>query len=115
MITRRTFVKGLAAGGAATAFGGYVPRAAADPGKLAPQQTLRGAVFDLAIGETMANFTGASKVALTINGSIPGPLPTPPLHERLMALREERGLTQPQLSRLVDGVGFDMIRGIVSK
>jgi FtsP/CotA-like multicopper oxidase with cupredoxin domain len=74
VITRRTFVKGLAAGGAVTAFGGTVPRAAADPGKPAAQQTLRGTSFDLTIGEALINFTGSSKVALTINGSIPGPL-----------------------------------------
>ena len=74
MITRRTFVKGLAAGGAVTAFGGIVPRAAANPGRRAAQQTLQGTSFDLVIGETLMNVTGSSKVALTINGSIPGPL-----------------------------------------
>ena len=59
MITRRTFVKGLAAGGAVTAFGGIVPRAAADPGQPAAQQTLRGTSFDLVIGETLMNVTGS--------------------------------------------------------
>lgn len=38
------------------------------------QQVLRGTSFDLAIGETPMNFTGAPRIAHTINGSIPGPL-----------------------------------------
>lgn len=40
------------------------------------------------------------------------PVPTPPLHERLRALREERGLSQPELFRRTVGVGFDTVRGI---
>jgi FtsP/CotA-like multicopper oxidase with cupredoxin domain len=71
LVSRRTFVKGLAAGGAAAAFGEVV---SAQPGSAAEQQTLEGTTFDLSIGETVMNFTGSSKVALTINGSIPGPL-----------------------------------------
>ncbi len=74
LISRRTFVTGLAAGGAVTAFGGLPPLAGAQPGQPRPQDTLRGTAFDLAIGETAMNFTGSPKTALTINGSIPGPL-----------------------------------------
>ena len=74
MITRRTFVRGLAATSAATAFGGFVPRAAAFPAAATAQQTLRGTSFDLSIGETRVNFTGSPKTAIAINGSVPGPL-----------------------------------------
>ena len=35
---------------------------------------LAGTEFDLRIGETRVNFTGAPRIALTINGSLPGPL-----------------------------------------
>ncbi len=73
LVSRRTFVKGLAAGGAVTAFGEW-PQAAAGPGQPRSQETLRGTTFDLAIGETLMNFTGSPEVALTINGSVPGPL-----------------------------------------
>jgi FtsP/CotA-like multicopper oxidase with cupredoxin domain len=40
----------------------------------APQPVLRGTSFDLAIGETPVNFTGAPRMAQAINGSIPGPV-----------------------------------------
>ncbi len=39
-----------------------------------PQEVLRGTSFDLSIGEAPMNFTGSTKMAQTINGSIPGPL-----------------------------------------
>ena len=71
LVSRRTFVKGLVAGGAASAFGSF---AAAQPGPRKEPDTLRGTTFDLSIGETVMNFTGSPKTALTINGSIPGPL-----------------------------------------
>ena len=70
-LSRRTFVKGLAAGGAAAALGNI---ASAQRGTRQAQQTLHGTTFDLSIGETVMNFTGSPKTALTINGSIPGPL-----------------------------------------
>ena len=83
LVSRRKFVKGLAAGGAVAAFGEW-PQAAARPlgavalaeaaGQPRAQETLRGTAFDLVIGETRMNFTGSPKVALTINGSVPGPL-----------------------------------------
>lgn len=71
LVSRRTFVKGLAAGGAVAALGRI---AAAQPRQPGAQQTLSGTTFDLAIGETVVNFTGSPKIAQTINGSIPGPL-----------------------------------------
>ncbi|HEX7283683.1 MAG TPA: copper resistance system multicopper oxidase [Vicinamibacterales bacterium] len=72
MISRRTFVRGLVVGGAATAFNGFMPRLAAQ--HATAQQTLQGTSFDLSIGETVMNFTGSPRIAQTINGSIPGPL-----------------------------------------
>ena len=72
MQSRRTFVKGLAAGGALTAFGAWDWRALAQARN--PQQVLRGTSFDLSIGETPINFTGSTKIAQAINGSIPGPV-----------------------------------------
>src|SRR3546814_5916736 len=35
---------------------------------------LSGTEFDLTIGETPANFTGVTRPAITVNGSIPAPL-----------------------------------------
>lgn len=70
-VSRRTFVKGLAAGGAFAALGDW--RALAQQG-VTEQQVLRGTSFDLAIGESPLNFTGTPQVGLTINGSVPGPL-----------------------------------------
>ena len=36
--------------------------------------TLRGTEFDLSIGETLVNYTGQTRPAVTINGTVPGPL-----------------------------------------
>ncbi len=72
LVSRRTFVKGLAAGGAAVGMGAVDPRAWAQESRL--PQDLRGTSFDLTIGEAKVNFTGATRTAQTINGSIPGPL-----------------------------------------
>jgi FtsP/CotA-like multicopper oxidase with cupredoxin domain len=73
VVSRRTFVRGLAAGGALAGLGAYDLRALAQ-GARRPQEVLRGTSFDLSIGETPMNFTGSTKIAQTINGSIPGPL-----------------------------------------
>ena len=70
-VSRRTFVKGLAAGGALVATSDW--RAFAQ-GRSPSQQLLRGTSFDLTIGETPVNFTGSPRIAHAINGSIPGPL-----------------------------------------
>jgi FtsP/CotA-like multicopper oxidase with cupredoxin domain len=72
--SRRTFVKGLVAGGALASFGAWDLRALAHGQARNPQQVLRGTSFDLSIGETPMNFTGAAKIAQTINGSVPGPV-----------------------------------------
>jgi FtsP/CotA-like multicopper oxidase with cupredoxin domain len=74
VVSRRRFVKGLAAGGALAGLGAWDLRAFAQPASRHPQQVLRGTSFDLSIGETPMNFTGATKIAQAINGSIPGPV-----------------------------------------
>jgi len=73
MPSRRRFVQGLAAGGAAAGLGLW-PRASwalASPGQA---NVLSGTEFDLVIGETPANFTGRTRTAIAVNGSIPAPL-----------------------------------------
>ena len=74
MPSRRTFVKGLAFGGAAASLGLLPLSAAAEPGARADAGVLEGTEFDLRIGQTRVNVTGRERVALTINGSLPGPL-----------------------------------------
>ncbi|MGX9380033.1 copper resistance system multicopper oxidase [Pseudomonas sp. JQ36] len=71
--SRRTFVKGLAASGLLGSLGLWrAPVWALNP----PGQIneLSGSEFELFIGETPVNFTGSPRTALTINGSLPGPL-----------------------------------------
>lgn len=70
--SRRTFVKGLVMGGVAAGLGGWADAAAA-PGTRQASQTLTGKDFDLRIGETMVNFTGAARRAITVNHSLPAP------------------------------------------
>ncbi|MFI5078439.1 MAG: twin-arginine translocation signal domain-containing protein, partial [Vicinamibacteria bacterium] len=74
MPSRRTFVKGLALSGTAASFGLLPLRAAAEPGARADAGVLEGTEFDLRIGQTRVNVTGRERTALTINGSLPGPL-----------------------------------------
>ena len=74
MINRRTFVKGLAAGSAAAGLGLWPSRGFAQGDARTNQATLRGTEFDLRIGESPVNFTGAARMGITVNGSIPAPL-----------------------------------------
>jgi FtsP/CotA-like multicopper oxidase with cupredoxin domain len=73
-VSRRTFVKGLAVGGAVAGLGQW--RTSAWAQETAPMRwtTLSGSEFDLRIGETPMNFTGSPKLAITVNGSVPAPL-----------------------------------------
>lgn len=71
--TRRSFIKGLAAAGVLA--GSDLWRSpvwalgtGGQPLELSGQQ------FDLFIGESPVNFTGQPRTAMTINGSLPGPL-----------------------------------------
>ena len=70
-LTRRRFVQGLAAGGAVAGLGRW--EALAWAARPEPAE-LRGTSLDLVIGETRVNITGASRIAQTINGTLPGPL-----------------------------------------
>ena len=70
--SRRRFVQGLAAGGAIAGLGlwprtGWASNTATMP-------TLTGTDFDLHVGETLVNYTGRTRPAITINGSLPSPL-----------------------------------------
>ncbi|WP_347900493.1 copper resistance system multicopper oxidase [Pseudomonas purpurea] len=71
--SRRTFIKGLAAGSLLAGVGLWHPPAWALKGTGQPL-ALRGTEFDLWIGESPVNFTGAARTAMTINGGLPGPL-----------------------------------------
>ncbi|VVP23609.1 copper resistance system multicopper oxidase [Pseudomonas fluorescens] len=71
--SRRTFVKGLAAGGILGGLGLWRTPvwAVTSPGL---PSVLTGNEFDLFIGETPVNITGSPRTAMTINGTLPGPL-----------------------------------------
>jgi CopA family copper-resistance protein len=69
---RRRFVQGLTLGGAAAALG-LSSRLRADE-RMALTPTLSGTEFDLVIGETPVNYTGAARVATAVNGSVPAPI-----------------------------------------
>lgn len=71
--SRRRFVQGLAAGGAVASLGLWPKSswALSGPGNT---NVLSGTEFDLVIGETPMNFTGRTRTAITVNGSIPAPL-----------------------------------------
>ncbi|SFY07079.1 MULTISPECIES: copper resistance system multicopper oxidase [unclassified Pseudomonas] len=71
--SRRTFVKGLTAGGILGGLGLWRAPVWALTGPDQPN-VLSGTEFDLFIGESPVNFTGHPRTAQTINGGIPGPL-----------------------------------------
>jgi FtsP/CotA-like multicopper oxidase with cupredoxin domain len=71
--SRRRFIQGMAAGGAVAGLGLW-PRqtwALKSPGQ---PNVLSGTQFDLSIGEAPMNFTGRTRNAVTVNGSLPGPI-----------------------------------------
>ena len=72
-LSRRRFVQGLAAGGAVAALGLWPKNswALSGPGN---NHVLSGTQFDLTIGETPMNFTGRTRTAITVNGSLPAPI-----------------------------------------
>jgi CopA family copper-resistance protein len=72
--SRRTFVKGLAAGGVMAGTGLWRVPLAAQPAARTPTTELSGTSFELSIGETPVNFTGAPRIAYTVNGSLPAPI-----------------------------------------
>ena len=70
---RRRFVQGLAAGGAIAGLGLWPQRSwASGPGGRTP--VLSGTHFNLDIAETPMNFTGLTRPAITVNGSLPAPI-----------------------------------------
>jgi len=73
-LSRRQFVQGLAAGGVLTSLPslGYAQsqHKSNQPGS---SPVLSGREIDLVIAETPVNFTGVTRMATTINGTIPAP------------------------------------------
>ena len=75
-LPRRRFIQGLAAGGVLLGVSPWLNTASAREVATTVTGTapvLTGTEFDLTIAETAVNFTGAPRLATTINGSIPGP------------------------------------------
>jgi len=73
-LSRRRFVQGVALGGAVAGLGLLRPAnawALTSPGQ---PTVLSGTDFALDIAETPVNYTGATRLATTVNGSIPGPI-----------------------------------------
>lgn len=73
-LSRRRFVQGVAIGGAVAGLGLLRPSnvwALTSPGH---PTVLSGTDFALDIAETPVNYTGATRLATTVNGSLPGPI-----------------------------------------
>ncbi len=70
--TRRRFVQGLAVGGAAAGLGLWREPSWARSSRAT--EVLSGTLFELEIGATPVNFTGASRIATTVNAQIPAPI-----------------------------------------
>jgi CopA family copper-resistance protein len=73
LLSRRRFVRGIAATGAAASLGLLRSAPAAAAGVRQRQDVLTGTEFDLTIGRTAVNITGRSRTAIALNGSVPGP------------------------------------------
>jgi CopA family copper-resistance protein len=75
MFGRRRFLEGLVSGGVLLGASPWIRAARAQDARTVTgtPRVLSGTEFDLTIGETPVNFTGAPRVATTVNGSIPGP------------------------------------------
>jgi CopA family copper-resistance protein len=73
--SRRRFIQGLAAGGVLLGASTWLRPAAARAADTITGNApvLSGTEFDLVIAETPVNFTGRTRLATTINGSIPAP------------------------------------------
>jgi CopA family copper-resistance protein len=73
-LSRRRFVQGVALGGAVAGLGLLRPGkvwALTSPGH---PTVLSGTDFHLDVAETPVNYTGAPRMATTVNGSLPGPI-----------------------------------------
>ena len=73
-VSRRVFVKGLAAGGLAAGFGMWRRVAMAQAGVPVDGRVRSDTELELSIGEQMVNFTGVPGIAHTVNGSLPAPI-----------------------------------------
>ncbi|MGN7831010.1 copper resistance system multicopper oxidase [Pseudoxanthomonas sp. 22568] len=74
-LSRRRFVTGLAVGGVAAGFGlARLPAWANTAHSMYQAPVLTGTDFDLAIGTSPVNFTGRTRPAITVNGSLPAPI-----------------------------------------
>ncbi len=71
---RRRFVQGLASGSALASLGFHAAASAQTGAVVGPQQVLRGTEFKLAIDATPVNFTGAARIATTVNSQLPTPI-----------------------------------------
>jgi FtsP/CotA-like multicopper oxidase with cupredoxin domain len=72
--SRRRFVQGLAAGGVVTAAGLAPSRGLTREPAVPAMPELSGTRSHLTIGQSMVNFTGRTRPAITVNGSLPAPL-----------------------------------------
>jgi CopA family copper-resistance protein len=72
--TRRTFVKGLVMGGVVARMGSWGDTAFAQGVSRQATGVLTGTEFDLDLVETAVNFTGAPRIAHTVNGALPAPV-----------------------------------------
>ena len=77
LLSRRRFLRGLAGGGVLLSARGLIRpvwgREAAPGTATGTAPVLSGTEFDLTIAETPVNFTGAPRMATTVNGGIPAP------------------------------------------
>ncbi len=74
-VSRRRFVTGAASAGALIGLSGSpLSWGLEKPPTAMERQTLRGKHFDLDIGYQPVNFTGKSRIATAVNGSVPGPI-----------------------------------------
>jgi CopA family copper-resistance protein len=80
MPSRRLFVQGIAAGGVVAGIAAAgIPQRALAAASAAPRLAGAPSVIsdtrvELAIGESLANFTGRTRPAITVNGSLPAPI-----------------------------------------
>ncbi|MEO5812578.1 MAG: copper resistance system multicopper oxidase [Rhodanobacter sp.] len=72
--SRRRFVQGVALGGAVAAFGLLRPNNVWALTSAGQPTALSGTDFALDVVEAPVNYTGATRLATTVNGSVPGPL-----------------------------------------
>lgn len=73
-LSRRRFVQGLALGGAAAGLGLLRPSSAWALTGSGQPTVLDGSDFALDIADTPVNITGATRLATTVNGGVPGPV-----------------------------------------